>query len=128
MPRCAECASAPGGAGAHPLRGQPIEHARTVERECIGGRMSAVPVRQALQSTRDANERVVRFNARASVGDAQLSIVLFAVVLVLAAGAIVLRTVNPSSSQPLGVIPTVAATPGAPATAPQLATAAPTPE
>jgi len=71
MPRRAEGAPPAGAAGAHPLRGQPVQRARAVKRKRIGRRVSTEALRQPLEPTSDTNERVVRLHAGTCVGDAQ---------------------------------------------------------
>jgi hypothetical protein len=65
VPRGAEGPPASWTTGAHPVRGQPVQNSRPVERKRVGGWMRAVAVRQAFEAARDAHERVVRLDAGA---------------------------------------------------------------
>ena len=57
---------------AHPLRRQPCQRARSIEGKRVRRRVGTVTVRQALELTGHANERVVRLDPGAGVRYAQL--------------------------------------------------------
>ena len=67
MARRAKDAPLAGRAAADPLCRQPVQGAGSVEGEGKGGGVGAVALRQAFQSTRDVDQRVVRFDASADV-------------------------------------------------------------
>jgi hypothetical protein len=72
VPRRAERAPTSWTTGPDPVRRQPVEGSWAVERKCVGRRMGPVAVWQTFETAGHADQRVVRLDTGARVGDPEL--------------------------------------------------------